>query len=540
MPAGRTGKGCNEDHVPVVPGEVHDCRREGRGQDRQDQVQEVRRDHRRQRFGWARDPIAGPPASSALLAAPPGDDDEGDGATRVFTEGAPVGGSEEWTVNVTDEDQRTLTAAQILDEYQRGVVTDDTYVWKDGMTDWLPLSGVPELTRLVAGRGAAPAPRPAAGMPIAAPAPVAAPAPAIPAMPPGGLGGTMMMTEPVASPFAAASPAAVAAISGGGAPPAAGPPAAARRSGKAGGVDLFAPGQQHPEAAAAAASSAASSADRHVGERNENSVLFSISALTASAGASKHSDDPFDLGAPPPRNGRGKVDDIMNLGGGGMGSGPMLAPPPLLAPVVEAPPPPPPPVVQQSYAAPTAPMSTGGPGMAMSQVAPDHPQSKSKTPLILGIIGAVVVLGGAGVFFATRGGGSTPSGSPDSANTATIAPTQTAAPTPTQVAATPQPGTPDRSQARRSRRHRGDPHDRRCRRERRQARPRWPHRQAGSQGCRSQARPQGCRSQTRPQARAQARPQGCRAGRQRQGLRSRRSVGSAGWGVRRRPWLQEG
>lgn len=110
----------------------------------------------------------------------------------------------------------------------------------------------------------------------------------------------MMMTEPVASPFAAASPAAVAAISGGGAPPAAGPPAAARRSGKAGGVNLFAPGQQHPEAAAAAASSAASSADRHVGERNENSVLFSISALTASAGASKHSDDPFDSALHPP------------------------------------------------------------------------------------------------------------------------------------------------------------------------------------------------------------------------------------------------
>src|SRR6516225_1538932 len=56
--------------------------------------------------------------------APGGDDDEGEGATRVFSEGAPGiggGGGDEWTVNVTDEDQRTLTATQIVIEYQRGV-----------------------------------------------------------------------------------------------------------------------------------------------------------------------------------------------------------------------------------------------------------------------------------------------------------------------------------------------------------------------------------------------------------------------------------
>jgi len=387
--------------------------------------------------GAGQGPIASSGAAGAPLAAPPGDDDEGDGATRVFTEGVPGGGNDEWTVNVTDEDQRTLTAAQILYEYQRGVVTDDTYMWKDGMADWLPLSGVPELMRLVAGRGSAPAPRPAAGMPVAAPAPVAA---AIPAMPPGGLGGTMMMTEPAASPFAAASPAAVAAS-------AAAPPAAARRSGKAAGVDLFAPGQQQQEVAPAAAS-AGSSADRHVGERNENSVLFSISALTASAGAGKHNDDPFDLGAPAPRNGRGNVDDIMNLGGG-MATGPMLAPPPLLAPVVEAPPPPPAPVMQQQVAA-MAPMSVGAQSMRGGPMTPDYPQPKSKTPLILGLVGAVVVLGGAGAFFATRGG-STPGGSPDATTTAITAATtplavtvaaQTAAATPAPTGAAGNPGKP--------------------------------------------------------------------------------------------------
>ena len=65
MPAGRTGKGSNEDHVPVVPGEVHDRRRESRRQDRQDQVQEVRRDHRRA----AAPTRPAPPARSRPLQA---------------------------------------------------------------------------------------------------------------------------------------------------------------------------------------------------------------------------------------------------------------------------------------------------------------------------------------------------------------------------------------------------------------------------------------------------------------------------------------
>jgi hypothetical protein len=254
----------------------------------------------------------------------------------------------------------------------------------------------------------------------------------------------MIMTEPVASPYAA-SP--LAAIPSPVASPAAAP-AAARRSGKAGGgVDLFAPGQRHQEPAAAAApSTATTSADRLVGERNENSVLFSISALTASAGAGKKNDDPFNLSAPSaPRNGRGNVDDIMNLGGGMSGPGmsaPMLAPPPLLAPVVEAPPPPP-----QRQAAPVAPMpamnmNMGAPAVPM--VADQYPRPKSKMPLILGIVAGVALLGGAGAFFATRGGSPAAAG-PDSATataTATAAPTTppttgttVAAPTPTQTAA---------------------------------------------------------------------------------------------------------
>src|SRR4030081_3628968 len=60
-------------------------------------------------------PIAAPVA--APVAAPPGDEGKGEGATRVFAEGAASGGGaggDEWTVNVTDEDQRTLSGPQIV------------------------------------------------------------------------------------------------------------------------------------------------------------------------------------------------------------------------------------------------------------------------------------------------------------------------------------------------------------------------------------------------------------------------------------------
>jgi predicted Zn finger-like uncharacterized protein len=394
-------------------------------------------------------PIAGPGAGPA--AAPPGDDDDGEGATRVFAEGQGPGGGDEWTVNVSDEDQRTLTTPQIVIEYQRGVITADTYVWKDGMADWLPLSGVPELMRMVGGS----APMPAAGAPAAAPAPAPAPAyagaataapSAVPAMamPPGGLGGTMMMTE-APSPVAALSPSAQAQA-------ALNPPTAARRVPKPNpGIDLFATGTNpEPQMAGPAASTATTSADRLVGERNENSVLFSISALTAAAAAAKKGGSGevnlLDFGpSPAPKNGgRGGVDDLINLGGG-MPAGPMLAPPPLLAPVVEAPPPPPQPVAPAM-----------SPGMSpaynpafQAGMIPDYQPKKSSKGLVIGIVAGVVVLGGAtALFLGMRGGGPDKTAGADQAQTATTAaappadtgtPTPAATPAQTQAAATPPP-----------------------------------------------------------------------------------------------------
>jgi predicted Zn finger-like uncharacterized protein len=368
---------------------------------------------------------AAPAPQQAYAAAPPGDDDDGEGATRVFAEGSGGGGpgSVEWTVNVTDEDQRTMNAAQIVAEFARGLVTKDTYVWKDGMADWLPLSDVPELMAMCSVAAPA-APRPAAGMPaVAAPAPAPAPAPvaAAPApayVPPANeaLGGTMIMAE-TPTPLAA-SPVS----------PSAQQPAAARRKAPGGGVDLFGPGAQQESAPAPAAASATTSASRLAGERNENSVLFSISALTAAAAVSKQEQDALlDLAAPSPapRNGgRAAVDDIMNLGGG-ISAAPVLAPPPLLAPVVEAPPPP-------------APVAAPAMAAAMPMSTPDFAQKKSKTGLILGIVGGVAVLGAVGAFFAMKGGDKPAGAENSTVSTAAASATPSAAPsaTPSAVADT--------------------------------------------------------------------------------------------------------
>ncbi len=86
--------------------------------------------------------------------------------THVFDYTAQ-GSNEQWTVNVADGDQRSLTLGEIVREYRAGVVTDETYCWKDGMPDWLPLREIEALHRAV-GMG----PRPSLELDDAAHAPV--------------------------------------------------------------------------------------------------------------------------------------------------------------------------------------------------------------------------------------------------------------------------------------------------------------------------------------------------------------------------------
>jgi predicted Zn finger-like uncharacterized protein len=132
-------------------------------------------------------------------------------------------------------------------------------------------------------------------------------------------------------------------------------PVALRRPGRAASTDLFG-GARHEEAIATSAPATPSlphvsepGNEKLTGARNENSVLFSLSALTGSPNngppvpgpeaipSSRTADLRSLIGTGPsagaPSKDKSKLDDIMNLGGGGLYSpaliSPALAPPPL-------------------------------------------------------------------------------------------------------------------------------------------------------------------------------------------------------------------
>jgi predicted Zn finger-like uncharacterized protein len=223
-----------------------------------------------------------------------------------------AGGDEGWTVNVAEGDQRTMTDAEIVSAYQGGVIGAETYCWKDGMSDWLPLREIDVLFDACNATRA---------IPQAAPEPARAVA----------RGGG-----------AAPAPVEYAAASNGSGSIA---PAAARRAGGRGaGADLFQGASKaggDEEVMTSAPQGAPQAFDKpsaSTGARNENSVLFSLSALT-----SKGSERPpavpgaeasglIDIRQLSAQMGRGddkkrsRVDDIMNLSSGGAFNGALNTP----------------------------------------------------------------------------------------------------------------------------------------------------------------------------------------------------------------------
>lgn len=268
--------------------------------------------------------------------------------TRVFDQAgqsAPGGGAaDSWTVSIDDNDQREVDTAQLMDLIRQGVVSPDTFAWRDGMADWQAVRDIGELQA-------------AFGAPAA---------PAYPSEPPTAI-------HPAAGHYDA--PPAAPSYNGGSQPPmAAGgygapqietsQPARLGGSRRGGAVDLFAQqpaGAEDEDVATSAPSGAVlggafapatGAGGKPIGARNENSVLFSLSALTASGpanappvmgGGDEEKSGLIDIqklaAAAKPSNGgrddRAKLDDIMNLGGGGaFGSAlgaPILAPPPAAA-----------------------------------------------------------------------------------------------------------------------------------------------------------------------------------------------------------------
>jgi predicted Zn finger-like uncharacterized protein len=153
-----------------------------------------------------------------------------------------------WSVNLSDTDQRTMSTAEIVDGFRNGSITDDAFVWKDGMADWKPVLDVPELKQAIGKNRKSGVPRASAP-------------------PPGPLS-----SRPGSSTVAAR-------VSGGrtrGAP------------------DLFGSVRSagsEEDATLGEASAASNAEQKPAGARNENSVLFSLDALKAG----------FAAPPPPPR-----------------------------------------------------------------------------------------------------------------------------------------------------------------------------------------------------------------------------------------------
>ena len=299
----------------------------------------------------------------------------GDGAAAVAggaaaapaAGGAPAGGGYEeeaaWYVAVGEEQQGPYTVQQIREYAQSDQLDPESFLWKEGMEDWLPYQQIPEFADLSvggdAGAGApppaeSPADSPFAGLPddvtVASPfAAAAPPADSGDLFSFGGGAGQRAAKAPEASPFDAFG-------AGGG-----GAAAVAAR----GGADVFGAAEQSPfdqtedrdqdvmMGAAAAAPSPRVDASRMIGQRNENSVLFSLSSLQALAGGRGGGPSPAAASAGPsaaaaPKAGfatgegsglidiramagasakrEDKPDDLFSLGGGGAIGAPVAVP----------------------------------------------------------------------------------------------------------------------------------------------------------------------------------------------------------------------
>jgi predicted Zn finger-like uncharacterized protein len=307
----------------------------------------------------------------------------------VVTGGPASDGGVTYLVNVADGDQRSLTLAEIVAAYNSSVITADTYVWADGMADWSPVSQVEAIVSALNAPASPSAPPPAAA---SAPPPAATPAPSA--------------AEPEHR-------------------------AAARRDpARRGAQDLFS--ARGPEEMAVATSAPSySNGSAHAaparppaaalpGQREENSMLFSLSALTAKVGSSASpSSAPAALSARPVTTARDREDsgiiDLKALAAAAQATQSSAQQPstssflpdtglfPLGAPVTSSP-----------IAAPPVVSSA------------ETPQTKSKTPLFIGV-GAVVAVGAiVGAFLFMKGGPPPPAPVAAAAETASDTPTASA------------------------------------------------------------------------------------------------------------------
>jgi predicted Zn finger-like uncharacterized protein len=88
-------------------------------------------------IGDSSSPVAGTPQDAEAAAARPSFASPAAGASE------PVGpAADEYAVDIADNDQRNMTIHQIVGAYNEGVISADTYIWKEGMADWQTLAEV--------------------------------------------------------------------------------------------------------------------------------------------------------------------------------------------------------------------------------------------------------------------------------------------------------------------------------------------------------------------------------------------------------------
>ena len=271
--------------------------------------------------------------------------------------------NDQWTVNVADGDQRTMTGQEIVAEYRVGVINDETYCWKDGMADWLPVREIEQLYGAVKIG-------PARGLTDSLHDDISVPPQSIPA-PSANAAALFSAGEanPLDSPFAGSNGNGNGHYADAREPlhaPIAAASAARRGGGRGQGADLFgnvatAGGEEDVMTSAATSQGGGGGfpsgggggleGQKLTGQRNESSVLFSLSALTdggkpdsgpstnrttATADGSGLIDIRAlsqNMGSDDKKDTNARVDDIMNLSGGGAFgaalAAPILAPPPL-------------------------------------------------------------------------------------------------------------------------------------------------------------------------------------------------------------------
>ncbi len=193
---------------------------------------------------------------------------QGNGAATTNGSGAAAGSSSataegdgQWHVNVGEGEPRTMSISELVDAYNAGVVGQDTFIWTDGMDDWKPLSDVEAVVSALHAGAHAPAAQaqePAYSAPIAPePAPmVAAAAPVA----------VSMAAEPRRAAVVKREARGARDLFGGG----------------VGGEEIQTSAPVNPQMMASAGMDDAAS--KMTGQRNENSVLFSLAVLTKDAG----------------------------------------------------------------------------------------------------------------------------------------------------------------------------------------------------------------------------------------------------------------